>query len=95
MSAKARLRLFQNGGAANGTSGSWIGGIYENTANVENGEWKFGIQDLHHLFNASYRNGWARVGGAATPAPRPAAAPAVTSEAGRAPRRPAHDPAGG
>ena len=65
MSAKARLRLFQDGGAANGTSGSWIGGIYENTAKFENGEWKFGIQDLHHIFNASYRNGWARVVGAA------------------------------
>jgi hypothetical protein len=28
----------------------------------ENGEWKFGVQDLHHIFNASYRNGWARFG---------------------------------
>jgi hypothetical protein len=61
-SAKARLRLFQMGGNADGSSGSWIGGIYENTAFLENGEWKFGIQDLHHIFNASYRNGWARVG---------------------------------
>src|SRR6478609_980096 len=60
--AMARLRLFQAGGAADGSSGSWIGGIYENTALFENGEWKFGIQDLHHLYNASYRNGWARVG---------------------------------
>jgi hypothetical protein len=65
MSAKARLRLFQAGGNADGSSGSWIGGIYENTAVVENGEWKFGIQDLHHIFNASYRNGWARLGTAA------------------------------
>ncbi len=63
LTAKARLRLFQAGGNADGSSGSWIGGIYENTAVFENGEWKFGIQDLHHLFNASYRNGWARVGG--------------------------------
>ncbi|HXC59114.1 MAG TPA: nuclear transport factor 2 family protein [Steroidobacteraceae bacterium] len=62
LTAKARLRLFQAGGNADGSSGSWIGGIYENTAVFENGEWKFGIQDLHHLFNASYRNGWARVG---------------------------------
>lgn len=60
--AKARMRLFQAGGNADGSSGSWIGGIYENTALVENGEWKFGVQDLHHIFNASYRNGWARVG---------------------------------
>jgi hypothetical protein len=73
MSAKARLRLFQDGGAANGTSGSWIGGIYENTANFENGEWKFGIQDLHHMFNASYRNGWARAGAGAAPGAQPRA----------------------
>lgn len=81
--ARARLRLFQGGGNADGSSGSWIGGIYENTAVFENGEWKFGIQDLHHLFNASYRNGWGRVGGATIPARRqvqaapPAAAPAA------------------
>ena len=65
MSAKSRLRLFQCGGAANGSSGSWIGGIYENTAFKEDGEWKFGAQDLHHIFNAAYRNGWAKVGAAA------------------------------
>jgi len=68
-SANARLRLYQMGGNADGTSGSWIGGIYENTAVKENGEWKFGRQDLHHSFNASYRNGWARVGAVATPLP--------------------------
>src|SRR4029079_11523194 len=62
-SAQARFRLFQGGGNADGSSGSWIGGIYENTAVFENGEWKFGVQDLTHTFNASYRNGWARVGG--------------------------------
>ncbi len=73
LTARARLRLFQDGGAANGTSGSWIGGIYENTALFENGEWKFGIQDLHHTFNASYRNGWARVGQPAGAAPAPLA----------------------
>ena len=73
LTARARLRLFQAGGNADGSSGSWIGGIYENTALFENGEWKFGIQDLHHLYNASYRNGWARVG------------PAATTLAGRAP----------
>jgi hypothetical protein len=61
-SARARVRLFQMGGAADGTSASWIGGVYENTAVYENGEWKFGIQELYHAFNASYRNGWARVG---------------------------------
>lgn len=58
---KVRLRLFQCGGAASGASGSWIGGLYENTAVKENGEWKFGIQDLHHTFNAPYRTGWAKM----------------------------------
>jgi hypothetical protein len=81
LSAKARVRLFQAGGNADGSSGSWIGGIYENTALVEHGEWKFGIQDLHHIFNASYRNGWARVG------------PGVTSLPGRPPS--ARDQRGG
>jgi len=60
--ANGRFRLFQAGGNADGSSGSWIGGIYENTAVKENGEWKFGRQELYHIFNASYRNGWARVG---------------------------------
>jgi len=75
LTAKARARLFQAGGNADGSSGSWIGGIYENTAVFENGEWKFGIQDLHHLFNASYRNGWARVGPGAGPLTGRAASP--------------------
>jgi hypothetical protein len=83
-SDKARLRLFQCGGNADGSSGSWIGGIYENTAFKENGEWKFGAQDLHHTFNASYRNGCARFGAAGRgvargnpPAATPPAAPAA------------------
>jgi hypothetical protein len=70
-SAKARLRLFQMGGDADGSTGAWIGGIYENTATLENGEWKFGVQDLHHLYNASYRGGWARVGEARAPGVAP------------------------
>jgi len=61
--AKARFRLFQSGGSANGSSGSWIGGLYENTALKENGEWKFGVQDLHHTFNAPYRTGWGKMPG--------------------------------
>jgi hypothetical protein len=36
-----------------------IGGTYENTA-VRERQWKL-AQDLHHSFNASYRNGWARL----------------------------------
>ena len=63
MTAKARFRLFQGGGFADGSSGAWIGGLYENTAVKEDGEWKFAVQDLTHTFNASYRGGWARVGG--------------------------------
>ena len=92
MSAKARLRLFQDGGNADGSSGSWIGGIYENTAVFENGEWKFGVQDLHHIFNASYRNGWARVGAAGR-----GAAPAGGPRAGVPPGGPANaaTPTGG
>ena len=77
-SAKARLRLFQLGGNADGSSGSWIGGIYENTAVKENGEWKFGVQDLHHFYNAPYRTGWSKMkapapgrGRGAGPAPLP------------------------
>jgi len=88
MSARQRLRLFQDGGAANGSSGSWIGGIYEETAVYEEGEWKLATQDLHHLFNASYRNGWARVGGVTKlksqgdrAAPAPAAAPRAAAAA--------------
>ncbi len=87
-SAKARLRLFQGGGNADGSSGSWIGGLYENTAVKENGEWKFGIQDLHHTFNASYRNGWARFGaarGTAANSAPVAGAPAAGERAGNAP----------
>ena len=62
-SARARLRLFQYSGTSDGTSGSWIGGIYENTAVFEKGEWKLETQDLMHTFNVSYRDGWARTGG--------------------------------
>jgi len=73
-SAKARLRLFQGGGRLDGASGSWIGGTYENSAFFENGEWKFGVQDLHHHFNATYKNGWAKFA-----TRTPAAAPAQTT----------------
>ncbi len=94
MSAKQRLRLFQDGGAANGSSGSWIGGIYEETAVFEDGEWKLARQDLHHLFNASYRNGWARVGGVTrlkSQGDRPSVAPPVAAAAPR-PAAPAAGP---
>ncbi|MEO5923009.1 MAG: nuclear transport factor 2 family protein [Bryobacteraceae bacterium] len=85
MSAKARLRLFQGGGRMDGTSASWIGGTYENSAWFENGEWKFGIQDLHHHFNATSKNGWAKFTPRAV-APVKPAGPAPTGPAkGKAP----------
>jgi len=93
-SAKARLRLFQSGGNADGSSGSWIGGIYENTAVFENGEWKFGIQDLHHLFNASYRNGWARFKAQGAPAAASAPAPVAAQPPATAGAAPAAGAAG-
>ena len=84
--ARARLRLFQSGGAANGSSGSWIGGIYENQAFFDNGEWKFGVKDLQHQFNANYRNGWAKIAPrAARGAAPPAAAPPAAARAGGPP----------
>ncbi|MEO8306550.1 MAG: nuclear transport factor 2 family protein [Pseudomonadota bacterium] len=90
-SANMRARLFQAGGNADGSSGSWIGGIYENTAIKENGEWKFGRQDLFHIFNASYRNGWARLGKAAgqplagrAPSPRDSRGGGITQGLGAA-----------
>jgi hypothetical protein len=63
-----------------GVSASWIGGIYENTAWKENGEWKFGVQDLHHIFNASYRNCWARSATAAAARPQQPSAPKISRD---------------
>jgi hypothetical protein len=70
-SAGARTSLLSMLGL-NGEYARWELGIYENTAVKENGEWKLGAQDLYHIFNASYRNGWARIG-AEAPAKIPAA----------------------
>jgi hypothetical protein len=72
--ARSRMRLFQGGGSANGTSASWIGGTYENRAVFEDGEWKFFEKDLQHSFSATQKDGWAKV------APR-RAAPANTTQA--------------
>jgi hypothetical protein len=87
-SANARLRLFQGGGRVDGTSASWIGGTYENTAFFENGEWKFGRQDLHHHFNASYKNGWAKFAVRTAPAAQPAKAPAAAKGKSTGPAAP-------
>jgi hypothetical protein len=66
--ARSRLRLFQSGGAANGSSGSWIGGTYENRAVFEDGEWKFYEKDLQHAFSATVKDGWAKIAPPRAPA---------------------------
>jgi len=59
-SAKVRARLFQLGGPAGG-EGSWISGIYENTAVDEAGSWKLSGVDLDYIWTAPSRGGWVRV----------------------------------
>ena len=59
-SAKIRARLFQLGGPAGG-EGSWISGIYENTAVDEDGTWKLSGMDLDYVWTAPSRGGWVRV----------------------------------
>ena len=48
------------GGPAGG-EGSWISGIYENTAVDEGGTWKLSGMDLDYVWQAPSRGGWARV----------------------------------
>jgi len=59
-SAKIRARLFQLGGPAGG-EGTWIAGIYENTAVDEDGTWKLSGMDLDYIWTAPSRGGWVRV----------------------------------
>jgi SnoaL-like domain len=59
-SAKIRTRLFQLGGPSGG-EGSWISGIYENTAVDEDGTWKLSGMDLDYVWTASTHGGWVRV----------------------------------
>jgi hypothetical protein len=59
-SAKIRVRLFQLGGPAGG-EGSWISGIYENTAVDQGGTWKLSGTDLDYVWSAPSRGGWVRV----------------------------------
>jgi len=59
-SAKIRGRLFQMGGPAGG-EGSWISGIYENSAIDEDGTWKISGMDLDYIWTAPSRGGWVRV----------------------------------
>ena len=59
-SAKMRVRLFQMGGPSGG-EGSWISGIYENTAVDEDGTWKLSGMDLDYIWTAPSHGGWVRV----------------------------------
>jgi hypothetical protein len=59
-SARIRVRPFQLGGPAGG-EGSWIGGIYENSAVDESGTWKLSGMDLDYVWQAPSRGGWARI----------------------------------
>jgi len=59
-SAKIRTRLFQLGGPSGG-QGSWISGVYEDTALDEDGTWKLSGMDLDYVWTAPSRGGWARV----------------------------------
>jgi hypothetical protein len=58
--AKVRVRLLQMGGPAGG-EGSWLAGVYENTAVEEDGAWKLSGMDLDYVWQAPSRGGWARV----------------------------------
>jgi hypothetical protein len=58
--AKVRVRLLQMGGPAGG-EGSWLAGVYENTAVEEDGAWKLSGMDLDYVWQAPSRGGWVRV----------------------------------
>ena len=58
--ARIRARLFQMGGPANG-EGSWLVGVYENSAVVEDGAWKLSGMDLDYVWQAPSHGGWVRV----------------------------------
>jgi hypothetical protein len=58
--AKIRVRLLQMSGPAGG-EGSWLTGIYENTAINEDGTWKLSGMDLDYVWQAPSRGGWVRV----------------------------------
>ena len=79
-SAKIRVRLFQMGSPAGG-EGSWLSGIYENTAVDEDGTWKLSGMDLDYVWTAPSRGGWVRV-------TTPPQAPTVTMATEFPPDRP-------
>lgn len=58
--ANIRLRLFQFNSAAE-APGSWISGIYENQAVLEDGIWRIHGMDLDYVWLADYPGGWAAI----------------------------------
>lgn len=59
-SASIRTRLYQlNSSLQN--PGSYMSGIYENTAVLENGIWKLSSMDLDYTWQANYKGGWSAV----------------------------------
>jgi hypothetical protein len=86
-SARIRLRVLQPRGRI-GVDGSWIAGVYENEAVLENGVWKLGAMDLDYTWSAGYREGWAgaaRAGGTESLAAEGPAAPPTAAEGRGAP----------
>lgn len=59
-STSIRTRLFQMNSSSQ-PGGSWMSGIYENTAVKENGVWKLSSMDLDYTWSANYLGGWAVV----------------------------------
>ena len=59
-SSSIRTRLLQMN-ASSRPGGSWLSGIYENTAVKENGVWKLSSMDLDYTWSADYLRGWAEV----------------------------------
>lgn len=70
--ANIRLRLFQFNSSDKGV-GSWISGIYENQAILEDGIWRIHGMDLDYVWLADYTGGWAGIepGSSARYAPAP------------------------
>src|SRR4029453_9585053 len=58
--AKVAARRFQMGGPSGG-EGTWLAGIYENSAVIEDGTWKLSGMDLDYTWTAPARGGWLRV----------------------------------
>ena len=59
-SASIRTRLYQLNSSRN-NPGSYMSGIYENTAVLEEGVWKLSSMDLDYSWSAPYIGGWSAV----------------------------------